>query len=203
MMHDVTVILAAGAGTRLGGHGKALLRLRGETLTARALRSARAAGTSPLLVLGHRAGPVRAALAQAPGWAEEDAVDCPDWERGLSASFRTGVHAAAQRGAERVAVVLVDQPGIGAPALQAVLAGHAPGRIARGLVAGSLTHPVVFELGAAQAAAALAVGDQGARPYLQAHAELVDAIDITGLAEAQDIDTPEDLTAWADSRPKG
>lgn len=194
---DVTVILAAGAGTRLGGQGKALLRVAGETLATRALRCARDAGTSPLLVLGHRAGEVRAALSQEPSWADPEVVDCPGWEQGLSASFRAGIRAAAERGAGRVAVVLVDQPGISPTALRRVLEAQAPGRIARGMVGGTPTHPVVFDLDRARQAAELAVGDEGARPYLRAHPGLVDAVDISELAEAADIDTPQDLLSWS------
>lgn len=194
---DVTVILAAGAGTRLGGHGKALIRVAGETLAARALRCAREAGTSPLLVLGHRAGEVRAALSQDPSWTDSEVVDCPDWEQGLSASFQAGVRAAAVRGAVRVAVVLVDQPGIGAPALRRVLEAHVPGRIARGVLGGTPTHPVVFDLGRARQAAALAVGDEGARAYMRAHPGLVNTIDISDVADAADIDTAQDLLAWS------
>lgn len=193
---DVTVILAAGAGTRLGGQGKALLRVGGETLARRALRSARAAETSPLLILGHRAPEVRAALSQEPHLSPTEIVDCPDWEQGLAASLRAGVRAAAARGVGRVAVVLVDQPGISSTALRRVLHAHTPGRITRGLVGGAATHPVVFDLGTAQQAARLAAGDEGARSYLRAHPELIDAVDISELAEPGDIDTPEDLSRW-------
>lgn len=193
---DVTVILAAGAGSRLGGQGKALLRAGGEMLVERALRCARHAGTLPLLVLGHRAQEVRAALTRSALGAAPDIVDCPNWEQGLSASFRTAVRAAAELGAGRVTVVLVDQPGITAAALRTVLHAHIPGRIARGLVDGSATHPVVFDLAGAQAAAALAVGDEGARAHLRAHPELVDMIDISDIGAAADIDTPEDLSRW-------
>ncbi|MBO0595607.1 NTP transferase domain-containing protein [Nesterenkonia sp. E16_7] len=199
---DVTVILAAGAGTRLGGRGKALLRIGGETLASRALRCAREADTRPLIVLGHRAEPVREQLFQGPGLADAEWVLCPDWEQGLSASFRAGVEAAAQQGAGRVAVVLVDQPGIGAVALRRVLQAHAPGRITQGLIRGTRTHPVVFDLAAAQAAAAIALGDAGARPYLRAHPELIEAVDLSGIAQAQDIDTPQDLDRWSGPGPR-
>lgn len=192
---DVTVILAAGAGTRLGGGGKALLRVRGETLSERAVQTAHDAGTRPLLVLGHRAAEARAALTRSAG-RNVDIVDCPEWEKGLSASFRTGVRAAAALGARRIVVVLVDQPGIGASALQAVLRAHTPGRIARGAVHGAPTHPVVFELAAAEAAARLAEGDEGARAYLQRHRGLVDDVDISDCAVAADIDAPGDIPRW-------
>lgn len=196
-MPDVTVILAAGAGTRLGGQGKALLRIGRDTLAERALRGAREAGTSPLLVLGHRSGEVRATLTRNASAAGTEIVECPDWRQGLSASFRAGVQAAAARGAGRVAVVLVDQPGISTAALQAVLHAHASGRITRGVADGSPTHPVVFDLDAARSAAALALGDEGAREYLRTHPDLIDAIDISESSDAADLDTPQDLYTWS------
>ncbi|GAA1135802.1 nucleotidyltransferase family protein [Nesterenkonia lutea] len=202
---DVTVILAAGEGSRLDGHGKALVRVGGWTLVERAAAAALDAGTSPLVVLGHRAEQVRAALRREtqrrPGLSLDldpglQLRTCPEWNRGLSASFRTGIEGARALGAARVAVVLVDQPGIGAAALRRVLDAHRAGRIARGEVDGRPTHPVVFEIDAAIEAAAAAQGDEGARAYVQAHPELLDAVDLTGWAQDADIDTVDDLQRW-------
>lgn len=203
----VTVILAAGEGSRLGSRGKALVSVDGRTLMQRAVQAATDAGTVPLLVLGHRAEQVRAALYRTAALEESAGLDetapvatevviCPTWRQGLSASFRAGVQGARERGADRVAVVLVDQPGIGAEALRAVLDAHRPGRIARGAVRGRPTHPVVLEIHAALDAAAAAHDDEGARAYLRAHAELLDTIDLTCCADDADIDTPEDLLRW-------
>lgn len=210
----VTVILAAGEGSRLGSRGKALVSIDGRTLVQHAVQAAADAGTVPLLVLGHRAEQVRAVLDQtaalndapaldetaapddAPGLAGAEIVICPNWQQGLSASFRAGIQGAHDRGAERVAVVLVDQPGIGAEALRTVLDAHRSGRIARGAVRGRPTHPVVLDIRAALAAAAMAQGDEGARAYLQAHPELLDTIDLTESADDADIDTPGDLARW-------
>ncbi|WP_318779787.1 nucleotidyltransferase family protein [Nesterenkonia halotolerans] len=198
----VTVILAAGEGSRLGSRGKALVSRDGRTLVQHAVQAAADAGTVPLLVLGHRAEQVRAvldetaALDEATALAGAEIVICPTWRQGLSASFRAGVQGAHDRGADRVAVVLVDQPGIGAEALRMVLDAHRPGRIARGSVRGRPTHPVVLDLRAAFDAAAVAQDDEGARPYLRAHPELLDTVDLTGSAEDADIDTPEDLLRW-------
>jgi len=193
---DVTVILAAGAGTRLGGTGKALVRVNGQTLAQRAIHTAEGAGTVPLLVLGHRAEEVQAKLTAGTVSSGLQILVCRDWEQGLSASLAAGVNGAAALGAERVAVVLVDQPGISAAALSRLLDTQSPGRIARGSVHGRSTHPVVFEVSAALAAAAQATGDQGAREYLRTHSGLVDDIDITEDADDADIDTVEDLLRW-------
>ncbi|GFZ76836.1 nucleotidyltransferase family protein [Nesterenkonia alkaliphila] len=190
-----TVILAAGRAQRLGGISKPLLRSRGELLAARSLRTALQAGTVPVLVLGHRAEQVGAALkAEVPGLAAQaQFAVVPEGRSQLAESFRTGVRRAAGLGADRIAVLLVDQPGITAAALAAALEGHTAGRIIRGAVQGRAGHPVVMATAEAAAAAELAEGDEGARRYLHSQAGRVDTVDLTGLAEDADIDTPEDL----------
>lgn len=195
-----TIILAAGAGRRLGGRSKALLQdPEGELLGIRMVRCALAAGTLPVLVLGFEAERVERSLREATPEPVGQAavVHAEEWEAGLSASFRAGVRAAAEAGCSRCAVLLVDQPGIGEQALAAVLAVHAPGRITRGAVEFRPTHPVVFDMPDAVAAAEAASGDEGARAYLREHADRVDAVDITDLAEDADLDTPEDLARWS------
>lgn len=195
-----TIILAAGAGRRLGGRSKALLQSpEGELLGIRVVRCALDAGTLPVLVLGFDAERVERSLREAAPEPVGQAavVHAEEWEAGLSASFRAGVRAAAEAGCSRCAVLLVDQPGIGEQALAAVLAVHAPGRITRGAVEFRPTHPVVFETADALAAAEVASGDEGARAYLREHGDRVDTVDITDLAEDADLDTPEDLARWS------
>ena len=199
MSTTATIILAAGAGRRLGGRSKALLRLpEGEMLGIRAVRCALAAETVPVLVLGYEAEDTERTLREAgPELMEQTLVlHAEDWEVGLSASFRAGVGAARDAGLSRCAVLLVDQPGIGEQALAAVLAEHEPGRITRGAVEFRPSHPVVLEMPDALAAAETAAGDEGARAYLREHAVRVDPVDITDLAEDADLDTPEDLARW-------
>ncbi|WP_191089909.1 nucleotidyltransferase family protein [Nesterenkonia ebinurensis] len=194
-MRTATVILAAGQAERLGGASKPLLRADGELLAVRALRTAWETGTVPVLVLGHRSEEVLEALnSDARGLlGRTDVVVLSGRQRQLADSFRMGVQRAAELGAQWIAVLLVDQPGIGAAALKAVLDEHSPGRITQGAVAGRPTHPVVFDTGDAAAAAALAEGDEGARRYLRAQAHRLDLMDLTGIADDTDIDTPEDL----------
>lgn len=190
-----TVVLAAGTGTRLGGQSKPLLLVRGERLGVRAVRTAREVGTVPILVLGHQSGEVlRLLRAEAPEeMRRTEVVELESPTVGLSVSLRAGVQRAAELAAEQVAVLLVDQPGIGAEALAAVLGSHHRGRITQGDVGGRPTHPVVFDTDHAVVAAAQAQGDEGARRFLRSHAQLVDRVDLTGLAEDADLDTPEDL----------
>lgn len=190
-----TIILAAGQGVRLGGRSKPLLSLHGELLAVRALRTACTAGTVPVLVLGHRhaevLGALRTAAPQALDRAEVVQLQSPG--SGLSLSFRAGVQRASRFAAERVAVLLVDQPWIGPEALRRVLDAHRRGRITRGEIGSRAGHPVVFDRADALAAAAQARGDEGARHYLAAHARRTDRVNLTGCADDADLDTPEDL----------
>src|ERR1700687_1734387 len=80
------LVLAAGLSTRMG-RNKQLLELRGETVVARAARMALEAGLSPVVViLGHQAELVRAAVAHLPVLTVEN----PSPERGRARSVREG-----------------------------------------------------------------------------------------------------------------
>ncbi len=88
------LILAAGAGTRFGGSGersKLLAELDGRPLVEHAIRVACAVTELErvVVVLGCRADELRARV----DFGRAEAVECPDWERGQSASLRCGVEA--------------------------------------------------------------------------------------------------------------
>ncbi|MEU3557873.1 nucleotidyltransferase family protein [Streptomyces fragilis] len=193
----VGLLLAAGGGRRLGGRPKALLEDRGALLVERAAHALRAGGCARVhVVLGAGAEEVRA-RARLPGCV---LVDSPDWQQGMGASLRAGLASLEGTGAEAALVLLVDQPGIGAPAVrrvrEAALAEGArelPGALVSAAYAGARGHPVLFGAAHWPGIAADAVGDQGARAYLGAHeAELV-RVECADLADPYDIDTVADL----------
>ena len=191
------VILAAGSGRRLGRGPKALLRLGGETLAARAVRTAAAAGGRPVLVLGPRAEEIAGAGQQPGRDGELEVVGVTGWEEGMSRAWRAGVeHALELEPGLPVAVVLVDQPGVGPEILSRLLSAHRPARITRAAYGGRAGHPVVLDPSHARAAARQAQGDTGAREYLQAHADAVDLVECADLGSDDDIDVPADLARW-------
>ena len=99
------IVLAAGPSTRMG-ENKLLLRLNGETVLARTVRRAIAAGLDPVIVvLGHEAERVRAQLIGLPCLP----VVNPDYARGLNASARAGIAAVPER-ARAAVVLLADMP---------------------------------------------------------------------------------------------
>jgi nicotine blue oxidoreductase len=216
----VAVLLAAGAGSRLGRGPKALLRYRGRTLVEHLAGELRAGGCADVvIVLGAGADDVRRQCRL----EDHRVVHNPDWASGMGSSFRLGV--AAAEGAEVILVALVDQPDVNAALVRRLLERHRAGRITaaaypaegiagprtavpatehRPAVSSSATgwtapsalrrgHPLVFDAPLAVEAAAEAAGDAGARDYLARHPELIDLVDCSGLGSAADVDTEADL----------
>ncbi|HEV2812037.1 MAG TPA: NTP transferase domain-containing protein, partial [Solirubrobacteraceae bacterium] len=111
-------------------------------------------------------------------------VECPRWAEGQAASLRCGL--AALRGSERVVVLVGDQPGVTAAAIDR-LADAPPG--SRAAYGGRPGHPAV--LGRELIAAAQRLeGDRGLRDV--AEWRLVECGDV---ASGHDVDTPADLAA--------
>lgn len=196
MRRTTAVLLAAGAGTRLGRGPKALLPFRGTTLVSHAVTEILAGGCQEVVVvLGAGAAAVRA--AGLPRGAR--AVENPNWAHGMGGSFAVGVEAVGL--AEDILVALVDQPGMNADLVARLLDAHTPGRITaagyrdKDSTRGELRrgHPIVFAARWAVAAAATASGDAGARVFLRAHPELLDVVDCSDLDDGADVDTVEQL----------
>lgn len=188
------VLLAAGAGTRLGRGPKALLPRRGATLVEHLAQVLLAGGCREVVVvLGSEAERVLASTRLPTG---ARAVVNPDWAEGMGSSFRLGVRSTA-RGTD-VLVALVDQPGLRPELLRRLAAAHAPGRVSAAGYPGPdgvprRGHPVLFDAALAGRAAAGAAGDAGAREFLRVHPELVDVVDCGDLGDGRDIDRPADL----------
>lgn len=182
------LVLAAGSGSRFGAP-KALVRLSGELLVVRAVRLLREGGCDPVVVvLGAAAKQVRTVLAG------EQVVVAPDWETGMGASLRAGLAALAGGPAGACVVALVDQPLVGAAAVQRLDRAWRDGAVAAvATYDGAPRNPVLLDRTTWPGVAALARGDVGARPWLVAHPELVTAVPCGDTGSAFDIDTPADL----------
>jgi nicotine blue oxidoreductase len=187
------VLLAAGAGTRLGLGPKALLRFRGRTLVEVLADVLLAGGCREVVaVLGADAEKVRAAT----DLSRHRVVHNPDWAGGMGSSFRAGVAAAAPE--DHVLIALVDQPGLTTGTVARLLASHRPGRMTAAGYRGPdgklrRGHPLLLDSGLRAEAADTATGDAGARLFLQAHPELIDLVDCSDLSGGEDLDTPEQL----------
>lgn len=193
------VLLAGGAGTRLGLGPKALLPFRGRTLVEELAAALLDGGCREVVVvIGAGAADVRRATKLDTYLV----VDNPEWASGMASSFKAGV-AAASAG-HNVLVGLVDQPGLSPAVVARLLEAHQPGRVTaagytdpdfEGGPAAKLRrgHPLIIDAALRAEAAASAEGDAGARRFLKAHPGLVDVVDCSDLASGEDLDTREQL----------
>lgn len=192
----VGVLLAAGAGSRLGRGPKALLRKpNGQSLLGSALAALRRGGCARVVVvLG--AGATRAKeQVNEPG---ATVLVNEHWATGMGSSLALGMGAVPDGAAALVA--LVDQPGMSAALVRRIASEHRAGRITaagyrREVASLRRGHPVLFAPEHIRAAAAAASGDFGARDYLAANRELVDLVDCSDLDTGLDLDTVADLEA--------
>jgi molybdenum cofactor cytidylyltransferase len=178
------LILAAGAGTRFGEQTKQLADLHGKPLLQHAVDAMNAAVPRTVVVLGHDADAIRAAVDFGPA----QVVLSDDWARGQGFSLRTGV--AALAGAETVAITLGDQPFITPAVIVAAIAQLREADAVRAVYDGKPGHPVVLGPRVLAAVPELE-GDAGARELLARFR--VHRWEAGHLASAVDVDTQEEL----------
>ncbi len=189
------VVLAAGAGSRMGTP-KALLRTRdGEGWAALAARRLAEGGCSDVVVvLGASAGDAATHLPPEVG-----TVVAERWHEGLGASLAAGVRAAQDhpRRPELLVIHLVDAPGVTAKAVRRTLelAGDDLATLARATYAGLPGHPVVIGRAHWEGVLAATSGDRGAAEYLARHG--CRTVECGDVADGRDVDTPEDLYSRA------
>ena len=193
------VLLAAGAGSRLGLGPKALLPYRGRLLVEVVAGKLFDGGCREVVVvLGAGAADVEAA-ADLDGCR---VVTNPDWESGMGSSFLLGNSTANPE--DHLLIALVDQPGLTPQRWSGCCAAHRPGRITAaayrrrdsndgGEAALRRGHPLLIDASLRGAVCATVKGDAGARGFLQAHPELVDAVDCSDQSTGEDVDTPDQL----------
>lgn len=177
------MLLAAGQGSRLGAP-KALVELGGRRLVDRGVDLLRDGGAAPVLVVLGAVG------ADVPGAV---VVHNPDWPTGMGSSLAAGLRALPGDCAAAV-VALVDQPLIGAGAVQRLIAAHLAGaELAVATYHGRARNPVLLARRHWAGVVDAAVGDAGARPYLRAHPDLVTRVECADTGSPDDVDTTEDL----------
>jgi nicotine blue oxidoreductase len=187
------VLLAAGAGTRLGLGPKALLPFRGRTLVEVLAGVLLDGGCREVVVvLGADAANVDTAADLCP----YTVIENPDWQAGMGSSLRRGVAAAAAE--DNVLIALVDQPGLTPETVARLLSVHRPGRVTAAAYRGPdgilrRGHPLLLDVTLRAEAAESATGDAGARLFLQAHPELIDLVDCSDQSGGEDLDTPDQL----------
>jgi CTP:molybdopterin cytidylyltransferase MocA len=116
----VAIVLAAGAGRRMGFRPKALLPIDGESFLARVVRTCRDGGCVDVWIVVPAEPPGVLAFAQS---LRACAIVNPDPERGMLSSVQIGVRAAAPATAGTVSYLVfpVDHPRVQASTVRSLL----------------------------------------------------------------------------------
>ncbi|MBY5163052.1 nucleotidyltransferase family protein [Salsipaludibacter albus] len=190
------VVLAAGAGTRFGAT-KQLAEVAGRPLVRHAVDLIAAAGLDVLVVVGHEATRVAAALPDEVAGRTVRTVVNPEPARGQGSSLAV---AAAAAGRRPLVVVLGDQPGVVPDDVARVLVALGEGAVAARIVHDDGPgHPVGLSGSLHDDLLALR-SDRAGR-------DLLDRLEVVALpaghARPVDVDTPADLDRATDDLGDG
>ncbi|HKI49909.1 MAG TPA: nucleotidyltransferase family protein [Desulfobacteria bacterium] len=186
------ILLAAGASTRMG-ELKQLLPVAGTTLVEKALTAALESRLDGLvLVLGHRAGEIEAALGPVSGDSRLMIIHNPHYRRGISSSLVAGVKKIAHS-YDHGMILLADMPFIDRRVIDQLIGAYLKSQLPIGAVkAGDRTaHPVIFRRDLFPELTTL-TGDMGARALLKKYRDQICFIAPETGYDHRDIDTMED-----------
>lgn len=180
------VLLAAGAGSRMGMPKALKHDPDGTSWLRRSVDVMRAGGCSEIfVVLG---ATVEEALPLLEG-ADVSIVVAQQWAEGMSASLVSGLAALEDTAADAALIMLVDLPDVGAEVVARLAGGVGSDSLRRASYDGVPGHPALLGRSHWQGVIEVATGDKGARPYFLAHDhELIECGD---LATGVDRDDPE------------
>ena len=176
------IVLAAGAGTRMGTPKALLATPGGESWVAVACGLLLDAGCDRVVVvLGASASSVNV-----PTDASITTIVNADWESGMASSLRVGLKAAALEGSpgDAALVTVVDMPELPVAVARRVVASGAP--LARAVFEGRPGHPVLIAAEHWAPISASVSGDHGARAYLDEHG--VADVECGDLYDGHDVD---------------
>jgi nicotine blue oxidoreductase len=112
----------------------------------------------------------------------------PRWHDGMGSSLSAGLAALEDAPVDRVVVTLVDLVGLTVDAVLRVTGVDAD--LAAATYGGRRGHPVLLGRRHWPGVTAAAVGDRGARDYLDAHADELTSIEVGDVATDTDLDHP-------------
>ena len=186
------VLLAAGAGRRMGGRPKALLELGGVPLVLRQLIALSDAGVDELVVvLGHHAEHIQPVIEHFPLTVVHNVR--PD--DGQVSSQRLGL-AALNSNLDAVLVALADQPLLNEQDITSLIGAYKKrpegAAVVVPRVGGHPGNPVIFSAAVREQILAGA-GDVGCRQWRAANPHAVHYFDSDSQRFIVDLDTPEDV----------
>ena len=180
------LVLAAGTSSRLG-QPKQLLPFGSTTLLGHVVAEARAAHAldERIVIIGAAADAVRGRV----DLGGVTVVENPEFGEGCAASYRTGLSSIAA-GADAVAILLGDQPGVEAAVIDMVVEAWRgdPTPIACAAYRGRPGHPLIFARALFPLLEALR-GDKAAWKIVDAHPDWVRPVPI-------DRPAPSDVNTW-------
>lgn len=190
------VLLAAGAGSRMGNRPKCLLELGGVPLIRRQLIALSGAGVDEVVVvLGHYADRIGDAIKEFP----VTLVHNPDPSAGQISSLRLGLQTLSPK-LDAALVALADQPLINSQDINDLIGAfkkRPPGaQVVQPMVDGLPGNPVMFSAEVREQILAGAA-NVGCRQWQAAHPDHVHAWASTNHRYRTDVDTLDDIEALA------
>lgn len=196
-----TILLAAGASSRMEGGDKLMELVGGVPLIAdRAACLAKPGhGTSDTIVVLRADRPARrAALADMHALT---LIDNPAPEQGMGGSISIGI-SAVPKWCSAALILPADMPGITQNDIETLRNAHAlnPRAILRGTTPDGVPgHPVLFPRACFKELAQL-TGDQGARKVISNNVDTVEPVILPSDNATLDLDTPQDWAAWRERK---
>ena len=194
------LLLAAGQGSRLGFHPKALLKKSGVTLLNRLLDAVEHFNPIEFIVVtGFHGDAIEQSLAQMDSSFSRSIrlLRNPNPEAGQASSVRLGIEA-LHSNFDALLIALSDQPTITTAEISQLLSRFSQRRtgteIVLPMVYGQRGNPVLFSKKALQNT--LAIPDLSCRAYMDAHPEQVQVWHTNNAAFICDVDTPQDMKKY-------
>ena len=188
------ILMAAGRSSRMGSANKLLTEVAGQTMVARAVDALLASRARPIVVVvGHEAAKVRAAIADRPVAVVENSA----YASGMASSLKAGL-LALPVDIDGALVCLADMPRIDPEVLDRLISAFNPVEeraICLPVWEGKRGNPVLWAKRFFPEMGSLA-GDVGARHLIGQFAELVAEVPMPNDAVLLDIDTPEALALF-------
>jgi CTP:molybdopterin cytidylyltransferase MocA len=193
------LVLAAGAGRRMGSPKALLVDADGTPRVAATVDALRRGGCPGVTVVVGAQADAAAPRAAATGAA---VVVAERWAEGMGASLEEGLEALSAGTARAALLTLVDLPDVGPEVVRRVLAawngaGRGDEALVRATYDGRPGHPVLIGRQHWMPLRERLSGDVGAGPYLAEHRAMVSEVSCEDLATGRDVDRPEELPGGA------